>query len=95
MGDLRDQAGAASLDVGECGGQPVDVITGEVYTAGGGQVARFFTGRTQGYYNPSLSIEDVRDHLTEIRDETGYTIPAGATEEITQLLRTVAAGRKP
>ncbi|MET7339349.1 SDR family NAD(P)-dependent oxidoreductase [Nonomuraea sp. NPDC005650] len=66
-------------------------VTGEIFTAGAGQVARFFTSRTAGYHNPSLSIEDVRDHLAQIRDETGYTVPAGPGEEITQLLRVVAA----
>ncbi|MBP2329372.1 NAD(P)-dependent dehydrogenase (short-subunit alcohol dehydrogenase family) [Kibdelosporangium banguiense] len=66
-------------------------VTGEIYTAGAGQVARFFTGRTEGYYHPQLSIEDVRDHLSEIRDETGYTIPANPGEEMAQLLRTIAA----
>jgi NAD(P)-dependent dehydrogenase (short-subunit alcohol dehydrogenase family) len=63
-------------------------VTGEIYTVGAGQVARFFTGRTAGYFHPALSIEDVRDHLTEIRDEARYTIPAGPGEEIAELLRT-------
>jgi len=66
--------------------------TGEIYTAGAGQVARFFIGRTRGYHHPELSIEDVRDHLAEIRDETGHTTPADPGEEIAQLLRAIAAG---
>jgi len=70
-------------------------VTGEIYTAGAGQVARFFTGRTAGYHHPALSIEDVRDHLAEIRDEAGYTIPAGPREEIAALLRAIAAEPKP
>ncbi|MFI5798705.1 SDR family NAD(P)-dependent oxidoreductase [Streptomyces sp. NPDC051677] len=65
-------------------------VTGEIYTAGAGQVARFFTGRTRGYHHPALSMEDVRDHLAEIRDETGYTVPDGPGEEIAQLLRVIA-----
>ncbi|MFC4012558.1 SDR family NAD(P)-dependent oxidoreductase [Nonomuraea purpurea] len=69
-------------------------ITGETYTAGAGQVARFFTGRTRGYYHPTLSIEDIRDHLSEIRDETGYTTPAEPGEEIAQLLQAIAATPK-
>ena len=44
-------------------------VTGEIYTVGAGHVARFFIGRTKGFYSPALSIEDVRDHLEEIRDE--------------------------
>jgi len=66
-------------------------VTGEIYTAGAGQVARFFTARTQGYHHPTLSIEDVRNHLADIRDETGYTVPASPGEEIAELLRAVAA----
>nr|GID86432.1 short-chain dehydrogenase [Actinoplanes derwentensis] len=65
-------------------------VTGEIYTAGAGQVARFFTGRTRGYHHPALSVEDVRDHLAEIRDETGYTVPADPGTEIAQLLKAIS-----
>jgi NAD(P)-dependent dehydrogenase (short-subunit alcohol dehydrogenase family) len=65
-------------------------VTGEIYTAGAGQVARFFTGRTKGYYHPQLSIEDVRDHLAEIRDENEYTTPGDSGEEIAELLHAIA-----
>jgi NAD(P)-dependent dehydrogenase (short-subunit alcohol dehydrogenase family) len=60
-------------------------VTGEVYSAGGGVVARFFIGLTQGYVNPQLTVEDVRDHLDEIRDETGYTVPAHNGEELQKI----------
>jgi NAD(P)-dependent dehydrogenase (short-subunit alcohol dehydrogenase family) len=33
-------------------------VTGEVYSAAGGRIARFFIGLTQGYYNPALTLED-------------------------------------
>ncbi|WP_086663647.1 SDR family NAD(P)-dependent oxidoreductase [Lentzea kentuckyensis] len=69
-------------------------VTGEIYTVGAGQVARYFIGRTRGYYHPELSIEDVRDHLAEIRDETGYTTPEDAGGEITQLLQAIASGTR-
>jgi NAD(P)-dependent dehydrogenase (short-subunit alcohol dehydrogenase family) len=69
-------------------------VTGEIYTAGAGQVARFFTGRTTGYYHSTLSIEDVRDHLAEIRDETGYTTPGDTGEEIAQLLQAIAGSTR-
>jgi len=67
--------------------------TGEIFTAGAGQVARFFVGRTPGYYDPALSIEDVRDHFAEIRDEKGHTVPAGPGDEITELFRTITSTR--
>ncbi len=63
-------------------------VSGEIYTAGAGQVARFFIGRTRGHY--ARTVEDVRDHLAEIRDDTGYTIPADPGEEMAQLLQAVA-----
>ena len=56
-------------------------VTGEVYTVAAGRVGRFFVGMTKGYFNPKLTVEDVRDHLAEIRDETGYLVPANSSEE--------------
>jgi NAD(P)-dependent dehydrogenase (short-subunit alcohol dehydrogenase family) len=61
-------------------------VTGEVYSAGGGRVARFFVGLTQGYADPALTPEDVRDHVDQIRDETGYSVPAGAADELSWLV---------
>ena len=64
-------------------------VSGEIYTVGAGHVARFFIGRTKGFYSPTLSIEDVRDHLQEIRDEAGYTVPAGPADEMGELFATI------
>jgi NAD(P)-dependent dehydrogenase (short-subunit alcohol dehydrogenase family) len=64
-------------------------VSGEIYTVGAGHVARFFIGRTKGFYSPALSIEDVRDHLDEIRDEADYTVPAGPADEMSQLFSTI------
>jgi NAD(P)-dependent dehydrogenase (short-subunit alcohol dehydrogenase family) len=61
-------------------------VSGEIYSAGGGRVARFFVGLTQGYTNPALTLEDVRDHVEQIRDETGYSVPAGVADEIASLV---------
>lgn len=61
-------------------------VTGEVYSVGGGRVARFFIGMTHGYTNPSLTVEDVRDHFGKIRDESGYTVPAGPADEFKALV---------
>jgi NAD(P)-dependent dehydrogenase (short-subunit alcohol dehydrogenase family) len=67
-------------------------VTGEVYTVGGGRVARFFIGMTPGYYNAKLTVEDVRDHFDQIRDEQGYTVPSGPTDELRLLLQTLQDG---
>jgi NAD(P)-dependent dehydrogenase (short-subunit alcohol dehydrogenase family) len=64
-------------------------VSGEIYTVGAGHVARFFVGRTHGFYSPALSIEEVRDHLDEIRDEAGYTVPGGPADEMSELFATI------
>ena len=66
-------------------------VSGEIYTVGAGHVARFFIGRTKGFYSPGLSVEDVRDHLDEIRDENGYTVPGGPADEVAELFATLTA----
>ncbi len=67
-------------------------VSGEIYTVGGGQVSRFFIGRTKGYYNPALSVEDVHAHFGEIRDPTDHTIPAGPADEMVDLYQAITAG---
>ena len=62
-------------------------VTGEVYSAAGGRIARFFVGLTPGYYNPALTVEDVRDHFAEIRNEDGYIVPATNSDELSLLLK--------
>lgn len=56
-------------------------VTGEIYSVGGGRVARVFIGETVGYVNPKLSLEDVRDNWAQIRNTEGYVIPATLPEE--------------
>lgn len=62
-------------------------VTGEIYSAAGGRIARMFIGLTDGYYNPELSLEDVRDHFEQIRSEEGYIVPAGPGDELKALLK--------
>jgi hypothetical protein len=64
-------------------------VSGDIYTVGAGHVARFFIGRTRGFYSPALSDEDVRDHLDDIRDEAGYTVPTGPADEMSELFATI------
>jgi NAD(P)-dependent dehydrogenase (short-subunit alcohol dehydrogenase family) len=61
-------------------------VTGEVYSAAGGRIARFFIGLTPGYYNPDLTLENVRDNFEQIRSDEGYIIPAGPGDELKALL---------
>ena len=62
-------------------------VTGEVYSAGGGVVARFFIGLTEGVYDPNLTIESVRDNWDAIRDPENYTIPSATPDEMVKLTR--------
>jgi NAD(P)-dependent dehydrogenase (short-subunit alcohol dehydrogenase family) len=60
-------------------------VNGEIYSAGGGVVSRFFIGLTQGYVNPELTVEDVRDNLDKIRDETDYVVPSNNGAELKKI----------
>ena len=55
-------------------------VSGEVYSVAGGRVARIFIAETPGYYNPALTLEDVRDNWDTIRDEAGYIVPASIAD---------------
>jgi NAD(P)-dependent dehydrogenase (short-subunit alcohol dehydrogenase family) len=66
-------------------------VNGEIYSVAGGQVSRFFIGRTPGYFNRDLTVEDVRDNLAQIRAEEGYTVPHGINEELSLLLEVFKA----
>lgn len=61
-------------------------LSGEILSAGGGRVARVFIGVTRGYLNGELTAEDVRDHLAEIFDDTGYLVPENSTAEMNLLV---------
>ena len=56
-------------------------VSGEIYSVGGGRVARVFIGETQGFTKKGLTLEDVRDNWSTIRDTDGYVIPSGVPEE--------------
>jgi NAD(P)-dependent dehydrogenase (short-subunit alcohol dehydrogenase family) len=62
-------------------------VSGEIYSAAGGRIARFFIGLTEGYYNADLTLEDVRDNFEQIRNEEGYVVPNGPADEFAQLLK--------
>lgn len=62
-------------------------VSGEIYSAAGGRIARMFIGLTQGFYSPTLTLEDVRDHFDEIRSEDGYIVPTGPGDELALLLK--------
>jgi NAD(P)-dependent dehydrogenase (short-subunit alcohol dehydrogenase family) len=61
-------------------------VTGEIYSVGGGRVAKIFVGVAPGYFKKDLSLEDVRDNFDQIRAEEGYETPASANAEIALIM---------
>jgi NAD(P)-dependent dehydrogenase (short-subunit alcohol dehydrogenase family) len=59
--------------------------THEIFTVGGGRYGRVFIGTNQGWFAGAgavPSVEDVVDHLDEIRDITEPLVPGNSNEEI-------------
>ena len=65
-------------------------VSGEVYSVGGGRVARVFIGVTPGFVDQDLTPESVRDHFDEIRDESGYAVPTNLNEELGLALKALS-----
>jgi hypothetical protein len=57
-------------------------VTGEIYSCGGGRVARIFVGVTPGIVDHELSVESMAEHLDEIRGEDGYQVPTSMNDEL-------------
>jgi len=68
--------------------------THQIFTVGGGRYGRVFIGTNNGWFardGGPPSVEDVADHIDEIRDIAGYVVPGSSTEEI-MLLGQMLAG---
>jgi NAD(P)-dependent dehydrogenase (short-subunit alcohol dehydrogenase family) len=65
-------------------------LSGEVFSAGGGRFARVVVGVTRGWVaaDDRPSVEDVRDHLDDIRADADLVAPGSLAEEI-ELARSV------
>ncbi|HZJ47486.1 MAG TPA: SDR family NAD(P)-dependent oxidoreductase [Acidimicrobiia bacterium] len=64
--------------------------TGEVWSVGGGSVSRVFTALSEGYFkhpdrDGPLTIEDVVEHVDDVRAEDGYIVPFSARDEFAKL----------
>ncbi|MBV9936049.1 MAG: SDR family NAD(P)-dependent oxidoreductase [Actinobacteria bacterium] len=57
-------------------------VSGEVFSAGGGRVARVFVAETPGFWSEDLTLEQVRDNFGQIRAEDGYAQPGSSAEEM-------------
>jgi NAD(P)-dependent dehydrogenase (short-subunit alcohol dehydrogenase family) len=56
--------------------------SGEIWSVGGGRVARVFLGQSVGYTSAELTVEDVRDHLDEIRATDGALVFTDSMDEV-------------
>lgn len=69
-------------------------LTHEIFSVGAGRYARVFVGLCPGWTDTTseaVSAEDVRDHMDQIRDETGYVVPGSAADEMVAALKTLKA----
>lgn len=64
-------------------------VSGEIWSAGGGSVSRYFVGLTDGYFkHPKegpLTAEDIAANLNDIRSEDGYVVPYSIQDEFAKL----------
>jgi NAD(P)-dependent dehydrogenase (short-subunit alcohol dehydrogenase family) len=65
-------------------------VSGEVFSCGGGRVARVFIGVGPGYANKDLTVEDVRDNFEQIRSEKDFIIPANIGEETMLMIKALS-----
>jgi hypothetical protein len=73
-------------------------LTHEVFSVGGGRYSRAFLGLTPGWTSAAAadpSIEDVRDHLAEIRAESGYIVPTTINDEMALLVKALSEAGHP
>jgi NAD(P)-dependent dehydrogenase (short-subunit alcohol dehydrogenase family) len=55
--------------------------SGEIFSCGGGRVARIFIAEAKGYYDPNLTMEGIRDNWDAVTAEEGYSTPMNLGEE--------------
>ncbi|HUR78053.1 MAG TPA: SDR family oxidoreductase [Acidimicrobiales bacterium] len=65
-------------------------VSGELYSCGGGRVARIFIGVAPGYTNKDLTLEDVRDNFDQIRSDEGYVIPSSISEDTMLMIKALS-----
>jgi NAD(P)-dependent dehydrogenase (short-subunit alcohol dehydrogenase family) len=57
-------------------------VTGQVFTVGGGRVARVFIGTTVGYFDAEITVESIRDNWDEIQATDGMEFPEDSGAEM-------------
>jgi len=65
-------------------------VTHEIFSVGGGRYARIFIGLTPGWFagkDTVPKVEDVADHMAQIRSTADYIIPDGIGDEMRQIAK--------
>jgi NAD(P)-dependent dehydrogenase (short-subunit alcohol dehydrogenase family) len=68
--------------------------SGQVYSAGGGRIARIFVGETRGFARADLTPEDVRDSWARINDNEAYFVPSTTAAYSAERAASFESGRK-
>jgi NAD(P)-dependent dehydrogenase (short-subunit alcohol dehydrogenase family) len=69
---------------------PACTVSHEVFSVGGGRVARVFTGLTPGWFagkGATMTPEDVAAHLDRILATDGFVVPQGFADEMALLVK--------
>ncbi len=69
-------------------------ITHEIFSVGGGKFSRVFIGMAPGWAagkGAKPSIEEVRDHMDQIRNQDGYAVPGSIGDEMKLLMESFKA----
>ena len=69
-------------------------LNGEILACAAGRVARAFVGVTPGFFDRDLTPESVADHIGQIMDETGYTVPDDVGDEMKLIARALKADKQ-
>jgi NAD(P)-dependent dehydrogenase (short-subunit alcohol dehydrogenase family) len=67
-------------------------LTHEVFSVGGGKFARIFVGMAPGWAagkGAKPSVEEVRDHMDQIRNQEGYAVPNSIGDEMGLLMESL------
>ena len=68
-------------------------LAGEILTAGAGRVARVFVGETNGFFDPSVTIEDVAAFCGRLAEDAAFTTPRGVPDASALIAKALASDR--
>jgi NAD(P)-dependent dehydrogenase (short-subunit alcohol dehydrogenase family) len=91
LGDMADRFDAESVAPAVAYlASEANRYSGELWSVGGGSVSRVFTALCEGYFkhpdrDGPLTVEDVAEHVDDVRTEDGYIVPVSSRDEFAKL----------